>query len=210
MESSRKRIDSLLAYVRKEQTRIDVKEEEITSISLTISGKKDLISVLGKVTELFKFLGGANEEELLKKIEQFVTFGLRRVFGGDFHFLVLMNTLGKDVKVDFQVQQGDHLVDVVDACGGGVAEVVGFLLQLFFVLMNKKKFAQVMILDTALVHLSDEYVDKMSGLLRDICYDLGVQIILLTHTGFYGAHSDKHYRFYQVDGKTLVEELHAT
>jgi predicted ATPase len=205
MGSVKDRLANALDYVRREKTRVEVKEAEITTLSIKSGEKTEENVILAKVGDLFKQLGGANEEELLRKIEQFVTYGLQRVFGEEFRFVVLMEQTGKDVKVEFKLRRGESLIDIVDACGGGIAEVVGLLLQLFFVLMTKDRFAPMLFLDTALVHLSDDYIDKMSLLLRSICYDLGVQVVLCTHSKNFGNSADKLYTFSQIDGKTQVE-----
>jgi hypothetical protein len=206
MTTNTERVKSLLEYVRKEQTKRELKESQITTLQLTVEDKKKSSEILLKVLDLFKKLGGENEEDLLRKIERFVSFGLGRIFGAGVSFVIQMETQGKDLRVDFLVKQKEREADVINACGGGVAEVVGILLQLFFVVMKGKGKDQLFLLDTSLVHLaSDVYVKRMSQLLKEISGQLNVQTVLLTHTNLYGDLADVCYKFSQEDGKTQVE-----
>lgn len=201
------RLDRLISVVEKEKVRLEIKETEKTNLRLAIKDKKDINVVLVQVTELFKSLGGEQQSELLEKLEKFVSFGLYSVFGQEYNFVTLVGAEGKDLKVDFFIQMRGMNMDVTEAKGGGVAQVVSMLLQLFFVVVLKGTLAPFLLLDTAMVHLSEKYHQNMSALLKELCERMDIQVVLLAHAGDFGAYADALYEFKQRDGKTIAERL---
>jgi len=198
------RLDSLLDVVKREKVKSEVREAQSVKLRLSIDDKQELNTTLLQVTELFKSMGGVKEQEVLEKLEEFVSYGLSAVFGASYSFITELITKGKDIRVEFQVKTADLQSDVSSAKGGGVAEVVSILIQIFVVVILKGSIAPVMFLDTALVHLSPQYHGNMSVLLREITTRAGIQIIMLANLGTYGESADVLYRFSQSDGKTIV------
>ena len=206
MESLLARLERLEKIAVVEKTKQDVKETEVVKLNLKRSDKEEEVLLLSKVTELFKSLGGQSQEELLSKVEKFVSYGLSTIFGEDYQFVAELNVEGKDLKVEFYVRTRDLATSVTTAKGGGVAEVVSILLQLFFVVALGDKFAPFVLMDTAMLHISPEYHAKVSALLKELSDKLNLQIVLIANVNEYGAYADKVYRFNQVGGHTRVEE----
>jgi len=198
-------LDGILDFIKAEKVKVAYREDQKTKLALSIEDKRRGSTTLLQVVELFKKLGGENETELLSRLDKFISFGLSFVFEEDLSFVSHLNIEGKDVKLEFLVKKKDHLVAVENAYGGGLLEVVSILMQVFFIIMGRGVFAPFLLLDTALVNLSDAYVMKMSSLLRDICYGTKIQIILTSHTSQFSSAADMCYVFSQEDGKTIAE-----
>lgn len=199
------RLENLERLVLREKTKKEVSGEERLKLQLSKEEKTRDSTVLLQVVELFKSLGGETQETLLASLKKFVTFGLQSVFGSLYSFNPVMVTEGKDVKVDFYVKTDEVEGKVTDAKGGGVAELVSILIQIYFMRVLKDEFRQVMILDTPMIHISKRYHGKVSALLKQLSEKLGMQIVLLTNTESFAEYADKAYQFTQVDGKTKVE-----
>lgn len=202
-----KRLQAIEELVKKESLRLEIHEGEVTRLRLNIDDRNEANEVLLKVVELFKSLGSGREQELLSRLEEFVSLGLSAVFGEKNIFKTALSSDGKDLKVDFFVDVEGIACDVTNAKGGGVAEVVSMLLQLFFVVAVRNKVAPVLILDTAMVHLSDQYHRNMSSLLKRLTNALDIQIILMAHSGEFGESADVLYEFSQEAGKTQARRL---
>ena len=206
--TNEERLLSIKSIVLKEKTRQEFREEQRTKLLLDVETKRSDSEILLKVVELFKILGGETESELLTKLDKFVSFGLSFIFGEEYSFVSVLNVAGKDVRLDFKVKKGSgELLDITKACGGGIAEVVSLLLRLFFIIMDKDENAPFLMLDTALINLSDIYASRMSLLLKDICYGLGIQIILLTHTFQFAEFADHNYELLQENGRTISRRI---
>jgi hypothetical protein len=203
LETLKERINHLEELVKREAIKKDVYQTGKLQLELSKKDKEGMTDTLLQVMELFKKLGGTREEELLRKLETFINYGLALVFQDKEQFIASIDSSGKDIRVDFFIKTGEAVCDVTEAKGGGVAEVVSILLQIFFVAVMRGTLAPILIMDTGLVHLSDHYHKAMSMLLRDLCHNLGMQVILLTHAGDYGESADVLYQFTQEEGKTL-------
>lgn len=206
-DSIETRLSRLDTFVNRESLRTELTEQEKVRLELSADNKKESNEILLKVMELFKGLGGDHEAELLTKLEKFVNYGLTSVFGDRNNFKTILSTEGKDLRVDFYVDVNGIPCDVTNAKGGGVAEVVSLLLQLFFVVASGEKTSPILILDTAMVHLSDHYHRNMSALMKELAHQLNLQIILMAHSGEFGDFADILYNFSQVDGKTIARRV---
>lgn len=201
------RLKALDDFIRTESIKQDVWETEKNTLLFNVKDKQKLSTVLLSVTELFKQLGGESEEQVLRKIQDFVSYGLSLVFGVNYSFVAELGTEGKDLKVETYVVTKELQSDVINAKGGGVAEVVSILLQLFFVFVSKGVLSQFIILDASLIHLSEKYWKNMSRLLQKISNKLNLQVLLLAHVGDYGEYADTLYEFSQKDGQTQVRKV---
>jgi len=201
------RLNALADFVQTESIKQDVWETEKNTLSFNVKDKREFSTVLLSITELFKQLGGESEKQVLQKIQDFVSYGLSLVFGVDYSFVAKLGLEGKDLKVETFVLTKELQSDVVNAKGGGVAEVVSILLQLFFVFASKGTLSQFIVLDASLIHLSERYWKNMSRLLQEISNKLNLQVILLAHAGDYGKCADVLYEFSQEDGQTRVRRV---
>lgn len=206
-------MESLIEHLGYLKDKIDVErikqrswETERRKLLLKVEDKKELTAILLKVAEVFKQLGGDSEAQILEKVQSFVSYGLSAVFGQGYSFVATMGQEGKDIRVDFYIETEGLRSRVLGAKGGGVAEVTSILLQIFFVLVDKK-ISRFLVLDAALIHLSERYWKNMSQLLSEICHQTDIQILLMAHAGDYGEYADTLYRFSQKKGKTIAEKI---
>jgi len=111
---------------------------------------------------------------------------------------VVRTTLGNDVIE----------TPVMDARGGGLAAVIGFLLRLVVGLMGRDPHdASLMVLDETFAHVSAEYLEPTGQFLREVVDRTGVQIILVTHQPEFAEYADRVYNFSTTDGKTIVKDV---
>ena len=206
IEEFEKRLSHLSEWVKEEKLKTKLRAEQKLKLELTRTEKEELSKVLVQVGELFKSLGGDTQEDLLKKMSQFVTYGLVAVFGEGYSFVPTLNVEGKEYRVTFYVETGEVRGQLGTARGGGVAEVVSILLQVFFLVALKDRYAPFLFLDTAMVHISEQYHASVSALLKELSEKLGIQVVLIVNANTYGAYADRVYHFTQEGGKTIVEQ----
>ena len=146
------------------------------------------------------------QELVQRRIETLVTHGLVTIFGESMTFHVVSVQKASRTEVEFMLRStmGEQTVEtpILDARGGGVAAVVGFLLRLIITLLRKQR--PVMVLDETFAQLSAEYEPRLAEFLRELVDRTGVQIIMVTHSTAYSEHADKVYEFSQKDGQTIV------
>ena len=113
------------------------------------------------------------------KIEGIVTDGLQRVFGSkDYGLVVEKRETARGNSYRLLVRKAGTVGSPMDSFGGGVQNVVGFLLRV--ILVKRFRLAKVLVLDEQFSNVSPEYQPKVAQMLR-VLADLGFIILAISH-----------------------------
>lgn len=169
------------------------------------------VAVLEKVSGVLTSIGDERQKKTQDTIEQLVTMGLRTIFGPELSFHLVQRIANNRAQVEFIVrsQYGDETVDTpcLEARGGGLVSVIGFLLRVVVLLLKKEK-NQLLVLDEVFSMLSSEYLPAASQFLKELTQKTGVQILLVTHQIELMEDADVTYSFSLSDaGHTVVKKL---
>lgn len=148
-------------------------------------------------------LGEEEQDAAQRYVEEMVTRGLQAIFSEELSFCLVQSTRAGQANVEFVIRDGDLETPVLEARGGGMAAVTGFLLRLA-VLLKTPGAARVLWLDEPFAHVSAEYRGRVAEFLREICTEAKVQVIMVTHDQEYAELADDVYQFSQVQGETSV------
>lgn len=181
-----------------------IRTAEVAELQERIEALEEAIGVLNLYAD-------ERQTELQGRIESLVTQGLQSIFGPDISFHVVMSQRGKMTTAGFvvrsQVDEATVETPILEARGGGVAAVAGFLLRTV-VLLLRKDVRPVMFLDETFAQLSADYEPAMADVLRELVDKTDLQIILVTHSTAYDDSADKSYRVsLDAKGKTQIEAL---
>jgi len=130
---------------------------------------------------------------------------------------VIQDVKAGQATVEFVIRstyEDGHDVDsvetpVMDARGGGMAAVTGFLLRLVVLLLTPGA-RRILFLDESFAMVSEEYREALGQFLREVCDKAGAQIVMITHDEVYSAFADTHYSLSLAsDGTTEVAVLAA-
>ena len=170
---------------------------------------KEEIDLLDKVTKVLNSIGEQRQDDAKRTIEALVTQGLQTIFGEDLSFHLETKAAGKvEFVVVTTLEDGSEIATtpIIDARGGGLAAIVGFLLRLV-VLILKNKEDTVLFLDESFAHVSQEYEPRLAEFLREVVDKTGVQIIMVTHSTAYSDQADKIYHLsLDKKGMTVARE----
>lgn len=182
-------VEGQLAYEEKNLVRLKAKIDQI---------EKDKIELL-KVQHLIDKAITIISANGIGKIETVVTAGLRQVFGkrGNLRFVVekRAGSRGNIYKLKVQKTRKDGLViqgDVLKSFGGGLANVISFLLRVMMI--KRFKLAQFIVLDEAFNNVSKHYQPKVSEMLETLCNKHGYTILAVTHQPVLTAAADIVYK----------------
>lgn len=150
-----------------------------------------------KAVKLFTSIGEEQQAYAQHQIEELVTRGLQVIFDETLSFRLVQAVKNNQATVDFTVVStvnGQEIeTSVMDARGGGLAAVVGFILR-FVIMLLTPGLRRIMVLDESFAHLSEEYEGRLADFLREVCDKAGVQIFLVTHSRAYDDVADRRYR----------------
>lgn len=212
-------LESLTLRTRNRRRKLDQLQGEARSVlirgkelSQEVSDLTQSISDLDRVTTLLNSLGEERQLAAQQSIEELVSRGLRMIFDDTLSFHIVQGVRGKTPVVDFVVRTtiGSEVIDtsVMEARGGGLAAVIGFLLRLVVMLLSRDpKDTSLLVLDETFAHVSAEYLEPLGQFLREVVDRTGVRIVMVTHQPEFAEFADRVYNFSSIDGKTVVKDV---
>jgi hypothetical protein len=148
--------------------------------------------VLGVLTRV----GEERQESAQRQVEGLVTRALQAVFSEDLSFHLISSVKGNRAEIDFMLRSrfGDTEIDtpVMDARGGGMACVVGFVLHLVVLLLTPAA-RRILFLDEPFGMVSADYEPRVAEFLREVADKADVQIYMNTHSHAYDDLADVSY-----------------
>jgi chromosome segregation ATPase len=190
-----------LSYLRKENA------HQFNIMELEISKLDKEIMTLDKVGSLFKHLLDVMLEKKKQDIEQLVTYGLKTVFDDqNLKFHIDVEPKYNSVYTTFKTEQvGVAQGDVLENFGGGIVNLESFLLRI--ITLFQTKLSPYLFLDESFAHLSEDYVENCSLLLKSLCEQMGLTIFLITHQPLMLANANKVYKATSSNNKLSLSEV---
>jgi len=144
------------------------------------------IDKYAKALEVIQVAIKARRQEIKDRVEILVTKGLRAVFGrDDYEFIFKVTLKGSRVGLvpTLRSKFGDETLEVkiYDSHGGGVSDVVSFILRVVVLTLFRPKLSPLMVLDESFRHVSPEYLRGVAVLMEELARSTGIQFILVTH-----------------------------
>lgn len=163
-----------------------------------------------KVQALLTSVGEEAQESARAQVEGLATQALQVIFGPELSFHLVPGERGGQATLDLMIRSdyGGTVTEtpVLEARGGGIAAVVGFVLRLVVLLLTDE-VRRFLALDETFVHVSDSYAAAVAEFLREVADKARVQLLLITHSPVYADYADVRVRLVLgPDGVTRVYE----
>jgi predicted ATPase len=201
VQAQRRSLDRLAG--RAQQVALAGKAEEAAVARLTAE-----VDVYAKVAALLTSIGEEAQESARAQFEELATRGLQAVFGEALSFRLVPGESGGQVTLEpvIRSEYGSQVIEtpVMDARGGGMAVVVGFVLQLVMILLTPG-VRKIIFLDESFAHVPVANRHQLARFLREVAEQAGMQVVMITHDSVYGEYADMQVRFaVGPDGMTRV------
>jgi ABC-type hemin transport system ATPase subunit len=171
---------------------LGVVREQIISLKAQIDMAKARDVLLQKsnlaVAELINLVYSKSTVDLA----QVLNYGIRTVYPRSVEAQVVQSVVGGKPAVRVQLSDSGHEpVDPMEAHGGGLASILGFLIRVLLIVATGKR--RLLVLDEPFSAVSSELQEPLSALMRSIVDDLNFQILLVTHQPTLAASADVTY-----------------
>lgn len=172
--------------------------------------QKQIVIACEEATAFFNSFADERQQKVQSRIETLVTHGVQTIFGEDLTFHVVSEQKANRSEVHFTLKSalGDGTVvetSILDARGGGVAAVVGFLLRLVITLLRQDR--PLLVVDEGFAQVSETYLPAVGQFVRELVDQTGVQVLLVTHSEVFTEYADSVYRVTQKSGVSHIEDL---
>jgi predicted ATPase len=141
----------------------------------------DLARTAEEVRVFFTFLAEAQRRDLEQRVEALVDYGVQTVFGPTYRFKLESELRGKAVRTEFFLVEDELKLPLLDATGGGVGDVVSFLLRVVILCLVRPVQRRVLVLDEPFKFVSASHFQTLAGLIQELSASLGIQLIMVTH-----------------------------
>lgn len=176
---------------------------EVATLTTALATHEQACAVLTSI-------GETRQESAQRQIEELVTRALQVIFSDNLSFHLTQEVKGNQSFVGFTLRttlaDGTEVDTDMDARGGGMAAVVGFVLRLVILLLTPGA-RRFLALDETFAHVSKSYETALAEFLREVVDKAGVQLLLVTHSDAFDL-ADRKYRLVldQATGITEVQE----
>lgn len=195
--------------VARERAVFDSMREQGTELLARAKAAGDEAAMYEQACALLSRYADARQEEVHERLEGLVTRGLQAVFEEDLTFHIKTKTVGKRVDTEFVLRSthDGQMIEtgIMDARGGGVAAVTGFLLQVILLILHGAP--RVLFLDESFAQVSADYEPRLAAFMDELATDLQLQIVMVTHSTGFEDVSDAVYRTSAPNGVTKVERV---
>lgn len=151
----------------------------------TATKEVDRLTELSRVTEevrtFFTVLADVQRKELEQRVESLVDYGVQAVFGPTYRFKVTSELRGKAIRTEFWLVENGLQLPLLDATGGGVGDVVSFLLRVVILCLARPVQRRVLVLDEPFKFVSASHFATLTDLLQELSRSLELQLIMVTH-----------------------------
>lgn len=163
--------------------------------------------LLTKTVELFHHLLDRLIYSGVESISEIVSEGLRAIFHDqEISFKGEISTKRNLTHVDFKTVQGGVEGPALEAFGGGVSSVESLILRLLVIL--KTGLARFVMLDESLAALSEQYDEAAATFIKQMCEQLDMDLLLITHKPQYLHYADTAYQAEaQADGTLKLKKI---
>lgn len=136
-----------------------------------------------KALEIAKTVAETTQERLRIHLSGMVSSALQAVFKAPYEFHVDFTKRRNTVEVDFSLSKGKELdkIDILNASGGGVADVASFSLRVACLLLSTPKRRPFLAMDEPFRFVSEEYQARIGELIRELNKTLGIEFLIISH-----------------------------
>lgn len=162
-------------------------EKSLQDTKKEIERRKSLISILEKTSALLQRFADAQRREVQERISKVISYGLSVVYETPMRFIIEDEERKNDVSFRFMVEgtvDGEKVVlgNLKDSQGGGLINVVSFLLRVMYILIHPDCPRRIIVADEPFSMLDTKgRTEKLAGLLKDLAAKLDFQFVIVSH-----------------------------
>lgn len=171
----------LLARYQAAVRKRDAVEVSKATLLTTLATLNERVKTAEQVQTFFNLVSEQQRKELEDRVQSLVDYGVRVVFGEGYQFRVRSELRGKAVRTEFFLVDHGLELSLLDAAGGGITDVVSFLLRIVMLCLARPTQRRLLVLDEPFKFVSTVHFQRLEGLIRELTKQLGLQIIMVTH-----------------------------
>ena len=189
-------LESVRSAVQMERTILKRNQDKVTDLENQKVMNTKALAVIDRAIQVISQNG-------IGKIETIVSDGLRLVFDDDLRLVIERKEGARGDSYRLLVQEGnDPPGPPIDTMGGGVVNVISFLLRV--IMIQRFKLSKFIVLDESMNNVSPDRLPRVSEMLRSLCDEHGYTILSITQQTLLASAAN---RVFCVEKGPLLREL---
>jgi len=158
-----------------------------------------------KGNDIISNAAASAREQVKDILEGLVSLALNEVFPEEeFEFFVNFDITYNKTSVKFELQQGGMALDPIDSCGGGVADIVSFMLRIACIYLSGSR--RLLIADEPFKFLSADKRPFVYSCLKSLAEQYNMNVLMVSHDAQAANYADRIYKVCKV-GKNSTAQL---
>jgi len=201
-QDTRDRLNNLDRDLASSERLLQEREKDLQDLESEVEALHNEAELLDKVEKVLQAVSSHVLGQSTDTIDKLVTSGLKVVFFDQkLEFKTVVDKFRGKTSIRFELYENGKTAPLMESFGGGVVVLIGVLLRVVTIIVLGQR--RILLLDESLSHLSEQYHETASTLLKKLCKELGFTIVMVTHQASFATHADLHYE--AVPGKTGTE-----
>lgn len=203
----KRRYDNLSADIFRKQGQLAALQSAITANKMKLTELDKQVAIEEEVQKLLTLSASATWTTTKNLVEGLVTRAMHAIFSDrDYKFVLKQDVKRGANAVTFAIADNGMELDLADELGGGISDVVALILRIAFLSLYRPKLAPLLVLDEPLKHLASNYQPAAGRFLKQVCSELGVTMLITTHSKELSREADQLFRAKNFDGVCVIEE----
>ena len=174
----------------------------------SISSNISLLSSSIEARDLVSEVGILAQKEIKGVIEELVTQALQAIFGKEYSF-VLEDVINRNKpETNFFVCISGRKHSIRGELGGGVVDLIAFVLRIILWAISTPRSADILIFDEPMKFIDKEHLVLAGEMVKRLSETLKVQILIVSHEEQIISAADTSYFVEKVDGVSKVEKVY--
>lgn len=156
--------------------------------------------------DIIRMAALATQQQLQFHISDIVSSALEGVFEDPYEMGVDFVQRRNKTECDLTFKRGEMVLEPLTATGCGAVDVASFALRIASWTMQNPRSRNLIILDEPFKHLSVNLLPAAGEMLKRICDEMSLQILMITHAEELIDSADKIFRVKQMNNISIVRE----
>lgn len=163
------------------QRRVDHAKESVKEEEAELRAAEADLSASLQAQQVLSGVAQTVQAQAHKRISSVVSSCLAAIFDDPYEFRIAFEQKRGRTEAKLRFIRDGHEVAPVEASGGGAVDVAAFALRSACVVLHRPRLQRCLFLDEPFKFVSKDYRPAVRSMLEQVCRDLGMQIVMVTH-----------------------------
>lgn len=153
--------------------------EDRTELVTKLTANKEEATHIIEAQVFIQAVAKATQDLVKIRIEDLVGSTINTIFPDRYEFEILFETRRNKTETDIVLKRNGRKIDPLKRTGGGVSDIISFAIRVIALMMSGRR--KTLILDQPFKNVSEDLLPITYEVVKELCNDLGIQIIAVSH-----------------------------